>query len=251
MPKAQWGEDAEFFGPRHDAREARILRLLGGTPPGLHLECAAGLGSLAAKLTARGFRVVAADASWKSLMVAKRLHGSVFYPVVADMCRLPFRGGVFASATSAETLEHIDDDGKALAELARVLVPGGVLAGTVPHDPQQWSSWDEWAGHRRRYTQGELAAKLSEAGFSPRVRDWGFPAVRLYDALFLRPLNRRRLELPGPADSDPPLRWVARLGRARPLVTVVGLVFRLDGLFAGSGRGVVLEFAARRLAEKA
>lgn len=247
MPRAEWGEDAEFFGPRHAYREGLILSALAEVRPGRHLECAAGLGSLASALAARGFRVVAADASWKSLAVARKLHGKkAFLPVVADVCRLPFRAGTFGSATSAETLEHIPEDRQALREFARVLQDGGVLAGTVPHDPRQWSAWDEWAGHVRRYTRRELREKLQEAGFTARVRDWGFPLVRLYDALCLRRVNRRRLEIATPAAQDPKLRWFARLGRIRPVVALVRGLFAVDTLFAGSGRGVGLVFVAEK-----
>lgn len=249
MPKAQWGEDAEFFGPRHGARESRILRLLGGTKPGLHLECAAGLGSLSRALAARGFRVVAVDASLKSLAVARKLAGAdAFFPVVADACRLPFRSGTFSSASSAETLEHLPEDAQALSEFARVLQEGGVLAGSVPHDPKQWSAWDEWAGHVRRYQREELLEKLKQAGFRARVTDWGFPLVRLYDAVFLRRVNRRRLEISGPAAGDPKLRWVARIGRWRWVVAAVRWLFAFDSLFEGSGRGVGLLFFAQKAA---
>jgi SAM-dependent methyltransferase len=246
VPQARWGEDAGFFGPRHAFRESLILRALRWVPPGVHLECAAGLGSLAQALAARGFRVVAADASWKSLVVARRMRGKVGHWVVADLRRLPFRTAAFASATCAETLEHVAEDRRALEELSRVLRPGGVLAGSVPHDPRQWSAWDDWAGHVRRYLRPELEEKLAAAGFAGNVRDWGFPLVRLYDALFLRRVNRRRLRLPGPAEADPLLGRLAKLARAGWLVRAVERVFALDRLFAGCGLGVGLVFFARK-----
>jgi len=247
MPQARWGDDAAFFGPRHAFRESLILRLLRPVPPALHLECAAGLGSLAQALVSRGFRVVAADASWRSLVVARRLRGNVGHLVVADLRRLPFRSASFASATSAETLEHVVEDDQALKELWRVLRPGGVLAGTVPHDPRQWSAWDDWAGHVRRYRKAELEEKLAAAGFAGKVQDWGFPLVRLYDTLFLRRVNRRRLQLPGPGEADPLLGRVSQLARAGWLVRLVERVFALDRLFAGGGLGVGLLFFARKL----
>lgn len=247
MPKAQWGEDAEFFGPRHAFRESRILRLLAQPSPGWHLECAAGLGSLSQALAARGFRVVAVDASLKSLVVARKLAGEgAFFPVVADACRLPFRAGTFPTATSAETLEHLPNDQEALAEFFRVLQEGGVLVGSVPYDPHQWSAWDEWAGHVRRYSKEELAKKLEGAGFQAHVKDWGFPLVRLYDAVFLRRVNRRRLHISGPAQRDPKLRWVAKVGRWRWVVAVARFFFTVDILFEGSGHGVGLLFFARK-----
>ncbi len=56
MGKAEWGADPEFFGPRHAHREGRITtRLKRHVPvPGLHLECAAGVGSLVSLPCPRG-----------------------------------------------------------------------------------------------------------------------------------------------------------------------------------------------------
>jgi ubiquinone/menaquinone biosynthesis C-methylase UbiE len=139
MGKAVWGADPEFFGPRHAHREGRILRRLRRSvpDPGLHLECAAGVGSLSLSLTRQGHTVVAADRSLRSLRVLARRAsaGGAFdavLPVVADITVLPFADRTFSSATCAETLEHVPDDADAVAELARVLASGGWLVGTVP-----------------------------------------------------------------------------------------------------------------------
>ena len=45
--------------------------------------------------------------------------------VQADMCRLPFRDGVFAEVTHLWCLYHVDDPSIAIAEAHRVLRPGG------------------------------------------------------------------------------------------------------------------------------
>ncbi len=253
MGRATWGADPEFFGPRHAHREGRILRALGRTAGrgGLHLECAAGVGSLSLALARSGRRVVAADRSLRSLAVLRaRAAGTAaapnVLPVAADLEALPFRDASFATATSAETLEHVPDDGAAARELARVLAPGGLLAGTVPAWPGQWSDWDDWAGHLRRYTPEGLEGLLRHAGLDPRVSTWGWPLVRLYDALFLRRVNRRRLRTDGPLESDPALRTVGRLGRHRGLVRLVRAAFALDRPFDGLPWGVGLLFTARK-----
>ena len=46
---------------------------------------------------------------------------------------LPFRTGAFTTITLLDVLEHVADEDHTLAEIHRVLVPGGLLICTVPH----------------------------------------------------------------------------------------------------------------------
>ena len=253
MGKATWGADPEFFGPRHAHREGRITRRLRKVAPlaGLHLECAAGVGSLSISLAKRGHTVISADLSLQSLRVlAERADSAMaadrVLPVVADITALPFADEVFSSATSAETLEHVPGHQDAVAEFARVLAPGGWLVGTVPAGPKQWSDWDDWAGHLRRYSANEMEGILAGGGLEPEVVVWGWPVLRLYDDLFLKRVNRRRLHHGGAVEHDPTLSTIAALGRKRGLVALVRSVFSLDRLFDGTPWGVGLLFAARK-----
>lgn len=252
MGYAEWGSDPEFFGPRHAFREGLILRALRTVnPPALQLDCAAGVGSLALGLARRGRTVIAADLSLRSLAVIRRravragLADRVL-PVVADIRQLPFADASFPSVSTAETLEHVAEEDRAVGELARVTAPGGRLVGTVPHDPRQWSAWDDWAGHLRRYTRRELEARLRGAGLEPRLQVWGWPLVRLYDGLFLKRINRRRLVHEGSTDTDAALRSVQGLGGKRWLVRLVTWLFNVDRLFTGVSWGVGLLFTARK-----
>jgi SAM-dependent methyltransferase len=253
MGKAEWGADPEFFGPRHAHREGRITgRLNRLVPsPGLHLECAAGVGSLSLTLALRGHTVISADLSLRSLRVlAKRAEpagaAERVLPVVADIKALPFASETFASATSAETLEHIPDHEEAITEFARVLTPDGWLVGTVPAGLKQWSEWDDWAGHLRRYSASEMERILAGAGLDPDVHVWGWPLLRLYDEFFLKRVNRRRLHHDGAVENDSTLKNVSALGRRRRLVAVVRSLFGLDRLFDGAPWGVGLLFAGRK-----
>jgi ubiquinone/menaquinone biosynthesis C-methylase UbiE len=253
MGKAEWGVDPDFFGPRHAHREGRITSRLQRhvSIPGLHLECAAGVGSLSLTLARKGHTIISADSSLRSLRVlAERAEstgtGQRVLPVVADITNLPFVSDAFASATSAETLEHIPSHEEAIVELVRVLAPGGWLVGTVPAGPRQWSDWDEWAGHLRRYSATEMKRILTEAGLQSEVMVWGWPLLRLYDELFLKRVNRRRLLHDGAVDSDPALSTVSSLGRKRWLVALARSAFSFDRLFDGAPWGVELLFAARK-----
>ncbi|MDX2438247.1 MAG: class I SAM-dependent methyltransferase [Acidobacteriota bacterium] len=253
MGKAEWGADPEFFGPRHAHREERLVRRLREVAPvsGRHLECAAGVGSLSLTLAREGRMVVAADLSPLSLgYLRDRAEasglGDRVLPVVADITSLPFADQTFSSATTAETLEHIPGHDIAVAELARVVARGGWLVGTVPAGPQQWSDWDDWAGHLRRYTAPEMATILNVSGLDPEVVVWGWPMLRLYDDAFLKRVNRRRLEHDGALESDQTLKTVSSLGRKRWLVGLVRSIFSLDRLFDGAPWGVGLLFAGRK-----
>jgi SAM-dependent methyltransferase len=97
--------------------------------------------------------------------------GGSLRTVEADARHLPFEAGAFDVVIAAEVLEHIHDDGAAIAELRRVLRPGGLMAVTVP----RW--WPErvcWAlsreyhevpgGHVRIYRRRQLLSRLRRGG---------------------------------------------------------------------------------------
>ena len=90
-----------------------------------------------------------------------------------DALRLPFPDDTFDRIICSEVFEHIPDDSAAMAELARVLRPGGVLAATVPSwFPEKvcWALSAEYhaplapGGHVRIYTEGLLRSRLDRAG---------------------------------------------------------------------------------------
>jgi SAM-dependent methyltransferase len=96
--------------------------------------------------------------------------------VNGDATRLPFADGAFDRVIAAEVLEHIPDDSAAMAELARVLRPGGTMAVTVPAwlaERVCWALSDEYhapfvaGGHLRIYTEPGLRVLLRGAGLRP------------------------------------------------------------------------------------
>jgi len=64
-----------------------------------------------------------------------------------------------------DVLEHIDRDEDALRAMFTALRPGGGLVVTVPQHRWLWSEADEFAGHARRYTRGQLTQRMFAAGF--------------------------------------------------------------------------------------
>ncbi|HLG91907.1 MAG TPA: class I SAM-dependent methyltransferase [Acidimicrobiales bacterium] len=160
----------------------RRLGLRGGERV-LDLGC--GGGRHAFEALRRGARVVALDASrpeleWAGALMASMLSegqaagGAAGSVVQADALVLPFASASFDRVIAAEVLEHIPADTRAIAELARVLRPGGVLAVTVPRFGPEAINWalsrqyhDKEGGHVRIYRRSSLLARLRRAGLRP------------------------------------------------------------------------------------
>lgn len=153
--------------------------------PGMRvLDLGAGFGRHAFETARRGASVVAADLAFDEMTSTKDTFAAMYEAgelpagvsvsvVQANGLILPFADGSFDRVIASEVLEHVPDDLAVMAELRRVLVPGGRLAATVPSAwPEQICWWlnDEYhapksvGGHVRIYTRTELRAKLSSAG---------------------------------------------------------------------------------------
>jgi SAM-dependent methyltransferase len=147
------------------------------------LDMGCGAGRHAFELYRRGANVVAFDRDERELAeVAKMFaameqegeppEGASARTVTGDALSLPFPDDTFDKIVAAEVLEHIPDDMAAMAELLRVLRPGGELAVTVPSWlPERicWALSEDYhtapGGHVRIYTRAELEAKLKATGF--------------------------------------------------------------------------------------
>ncbi len=91
--------------------------------------------------------------------------------VRGDALLLPFGDATFDRVIASEVLEHIPDDEQAMAELSRVLRPGGSMAVTVPRCGPEFVNWalsDEYhdvpGGHVRIYRQRQLLGRLRGTG---------------------------------------------------------------------------------------
>ncbi len=88
------------------------------------------------------------------------------HAVLGFLSALPFPDRAFGLVCALDIVEHVDDEDGALAELGRVAAPGAALLLSVPLHPSQWTAFDDFVGHRRRYEPDRLVAKLAEHGFA-------------------------------------------------------------------------------------
>jgi SAM-dependent methyltransferase len=85
-----------------------------------------------------------------------------------DLYDLPVSDGAADVVVASDILEHLDDDHRGAAEIARVLKGdgAGVAVVTVPAFQWLWGTQDDVSHHKRRYTKRELKAVLEGAGLT-------------------------------------------------------------------------------------
>ena len=70
------------------------------------------------------------------------------------------------SVVCVNVLEHIEDDGAALGDMASILTPGGVVVLLVPAFASLYGPIDRNLGHSRRYRRGSLRRLAGGAGLT-------------------------------------------------------------------------------------
>jgi SAM-dependent methyltransferase len=150
---------------QYQAIAAEVAAWVGG---GRVLDWGAGWGQTSLLLRAHGVRAVAYDVEDKGAAAELLRDAQVPY-VVTPGPGLPFAGGAFDAVLNCGVLEHVEDEPAALAELRRVLRPGGRLF--TYHLPNR-HAYTEWLGrrlggfyHDRTYTRREASLLFERAGF--------------------------------------------------------------------------------------
>jgi SAM-dependent methyltransferase len=154
------------------------------------LDLGCGDGRHAFEAYRRGASVIAVDWGQAEVETTKRWLGAIAeageagrgddgraarYEVVrGDLLALPFPDASVDRVMASEVLEHIPDDATAMAEIFRVLRPGGRVAVTVPrYGPERicWALSDDYhaneGGHIRIYRADVLRTRLAAAGLVP------------------------------------------------------------------------------------
>jgi demethylmenaquinone methyltransferase/2-methoxy-6-polyprenyl-1,4-benzoquinol methylase len=176
-------------------------------PDGGHvLDVATGTGLVAAELLRRGFCVTGLDQSPEMLAFARRRFGSSVELVEASAESLPFPEGEFDHLTVTYLLRYVDGAEATLAELARVIRSGGVLASLEFGVPRGVARplWDVYVGGVLPLAGRVLGSGWEEVGgfLGGSIREfWArYPLERqleLWHEAGIRGVEVRRLSLGG------------------------------------------------------
>jgi len=182
------------LGPRYDrmgallsfGQDPRWRRFLVDRLPrdgGQVLDVATGTGLVAQALLARGFRVTGLDQSPEMLVRARERFGDRVELVEGSADELPFDDASFDHLTFTYLLRYVDDPAATLAELARVVRPGGTIAMLEFGLPRGVSrpAWDVWVG-----VGLPLAGRLVSPGWHDVGRFLG-PSIRSFHAAYPEP----------------------------------------------------------------
>src|SRR6187402_3250231 len=182
------------LGPRYDrmgallsfGQDPRWRRFMVERLPrdgGQVLDVATGTGLVAQALLARGFRVTGLDQSPEMLVRARERFGDRVELVEGSADELPFPDATFDHLTFTYLLRYVDDPAATLAELARVVRPGGTIGMVEFGLPRGiWRRpWDLWVG-----VGLPLAGRLLSPGWHEVGRFLG-PSIRAFHAAYPEP----------------------------------------------------------------
>ena len=112
----------------------RVVLELAGAGPGAALDVGMGPGRLCLELVRRGWTVSGVDGSPAMVERARAQLGAAAACLkTADAVALPFADASFDLVTATGVIEYVRDRPAALAELARVLRPGGAAVLSIPN----------------------------------------------------------------------------------------------------------------------
>jgi SAM-dependent methyltransferase len=164
--------------------ERPAMLALAGDVAGRHiLDAGCGSGPLFAALRDRGAIVTGIDKSVAMVDLARRRLGTNADLWVAELGNpLPFPDHTFDDITASLVLHYLEDWGPALAELRRVLKPGGRLIASVNH-PFAENLWHRRAGLKPDYfATYNYVVEWTADGQTALLRFWTRPLYAMTDA---------------------------------------------------------------------
>jgi SAM-dependent methyltransferase len=177
-----------------------MLELAGDVAGRRILDAGCGSGLLSAALRERGALVTGIDGSPGMLEVARRRLGPDVDLRVVDLADpLPFADGAFDDVIASLVLHYLRDWGPALAELRRVLTPGGRLLVSVDH-PFVIATARRDAGKEVRYFETHPSTEeWTMGGGTTRLTFWHRPLHAMTDAFTSAGFRIEVLSEPPPA----------------------------------------------------
>ena len=153
-----------------------MLALAGDVAGRRILDAGCGSGPLLAALRDRGAAVAGFDRSAGMLEVARRRLGDDADLRVAELGGpLPYPDDAFDDVTASLVLHYLEDWGPALAELRRVLTPGGRLIASVNH-PFREHLWHREIGLKPDYFAAyDYVTEWTVGGQAALLRFWTRP----------------------------------------------------------------------------
>jgi SAM-dependent methyltransferase len=159
-----------YGGLRAIIREAWMRHVLVASPALLDVGCGTGANLTALRDVARP---VGIDIAPEAIDFCRRR--GLAQTAAASAAALPFAAASFDVALSCDVLSHrsLPDRRVPLAEIRRVLRPGGVLLLNVPAYQWMLSAHDRAVHQDRRFSRREVAGLLVESGFAVEdIRHW-------------------------------------------------------------------------------
>ena len=239
-------EDHQWHDPLLRHLTDKILELV-DLPGGRALDVGCGAARLVVALARSGFQVDGVDVADHVVEQSRRIAAEEGVPArffVADFTKPDprFPDETYDLVVCSEVLEHVEPWREVVANIARVLKPGGLLVLTTPNDPAQFSVLDEYAGHVRRFRWNELQSGLKEFSIE-RVFTVGFPLTRTLHWSYTRILLPLVFRTHSPERMWREDSWYRRVG-ARAAYRFA----RLDDLFNSWKLGTTWVVKARKRA---
>jgi SAM-dependent methyltransferase len=166
-----------------------------------------------------GATVVGVDHNEEAIGEAEKRQGAEF-EVVDLEGMLPFENGSFDAALALDVIEHLHERNRFLAEIHRVVKPGGLVFFSAPNIETTWKTTARELGlfemsdpdHKIEYSEPELIGLIEKSGFQINATepvvfdtpwaDWidflGAVSLDLYKKAWMR---KRKKALADPMES--------------------------------------------------
>lgn len=204
-------DDYDSFAVEYDAENATsllnahyerpaVLNLLGDVAGRRILDAGCGSGPLVAELVARGAEVTGFDSSPAMIELARRRLGPTVPLTVHDLSRpLPYDDETFDDVAASLVLHYLQDWDAPLAEIRRVLKPGGRLVASVNHPFARQIN----AMHEDYFATHEYGEEVDLNGRTTTLTFWHRPLRDVVGAFLDADLRLRVLDEPPPAADTP------------------------------------------------